>query len=122
MGRREGKLVTFAADLEQPDVVNTSGHPIISSLMAPLDQAGINWSMSKMCRQQRSKGVWEACHRSQTGARVFYTSWASANGSACPTASILTRRSCLKLHSRSCAACLRQEWLQCATLQVWAPH
>ena len=55
-GDQEGRSVTFAEDWNQPDVVNTRRHPIISNLMAPLEQAGIEWSVSKICQAAKIKG------------------------------------------------------------------
>ena len=49
-------MVTFAEDWNQPDVVNTNQHPTVSNLMAPLEQAGIEWSVSKLCQAAKVKG------------------------------------------------------------------
>ena len=47
---RENRLVTFAEDWNQPDVPNPKRHPTVANLMAPLEQAGIDWSINKLCR------------------------------------------------------------------------
>ena len=56
VGGWEGKAVTFAEDWNQPDVANTSRHQTVANLMAPLEQAGIDWSVGKLCRAAKVKG------------------------------------------------------------------
>ena len=55
-GGQDVRLVTFAKDLEQPDVANTSRHPLISTLMEPLERAGVDWSINKLCKAAKIKG------------------------------------------------------------------
>ena len=53
---QDSKAVRFQRDLEQPDIVNQSRHPIVSNLMGPLERAGINWSVSKLCKAAKIQG------------------------------------------------------------------
>ena len=53
-------------------MMNTSRHPLVSTLMEPLEHAGIDWPVSKICKAAEIKGgvmclpvilQWCACYR-----------------------------------------------------------
>ena len=61
----------FQRNFEQPDIVNQSRHPIVANLMGPLERAGIDWLVSKLCKVAKVQGGlgglprfpnWKACY------------------------------------------------------------